>query len=205
MLINENPSQKEKFIKSEVLPQSKKKRSSNFCRSFWNWTFQIIVWCCITLYILDYFKILNLNYSKREDLLISIGVSYIIYMILEFYSPTCRYLFNKKHSDMINLKMGVLFKTKPIIHWSGEAYHYEKHTESYTDSDGTDHTRTVTEKVTSFRDSKKFYFPSHRDVSGLFLLRNSKGKSFIKLNLDYEINFADSISYSDYINEKKKI
>ena len=136
-----------------------------------------------------------MNDDERIVLLIATGVDYLIYMIFEFCSPTCRYLYNKKHSDKANVKMGVLFKTKPIIHWSGSAYHFETHTSYETDEDGHTYLSTTTSKVISFRDSKNFSFLSHRDVSGLFLLRNSKGKSFIKLNLDYEINFADSISY----------
>ena len=47
---------------------------------------------------------------------------------------------------------------------------------------------------------------SARDVSGLFLLdiakENASQKAFIKLHLQKEVNFADSISYSDYIMQK---
>lgn len=204
MLINENLNPEEKLIQSEILPQSKKKRSGTFRISFWNWTFQLNVWAGITLVILDRSKILIINDNERVVLLIATGVNYLIYMIFEFCSPTCRYLFNKKHGDKANLKMGVLFKTKPIIQWSGSAYHYETYTYTDIDANGYTHTETRTIKETTFRDSKNFSFLSHRDVSGLLLLRNSKGKSFIKLNLDFEINFAESISYSNYIIEKNK-
>ncbi len=45
-----------------------------------------------------------------------------------------------------------------------------------------------------------------RDVSGIFMFNigkeNIKGKSYIKLILNEEINFADEISYQDYMIQK---
>ena len=81
ILINENLNPEEKLIISEILPQSKKKRTGTFCISFWNWTFQLIVWAGITLLILDRSKILIMNDDERIVLLIATGVDYLIYMI----------------------------------------------------------------------------------------------------------------------------
>ena len=46
---------------------------------------------------------------------------------------------------------------------------------------------------------------SFQDVSGLFILNQEKMKNavFIKLELDKEINFADNISYYDYLMQKQ--
>ena len=187
---------------SEVLPQAKKKRSGNFCISFWDWTLQIIVWVLIALILLQYYNVIYPEKFDTTTLYYSLLFAYIIYLILEFCSPTCSYLVHKNTSSNAYKKMGILFKTKPVIHWSGSAYHYETRTRIVTDSEGRSHTETYTETVYTFHDSKDFSFYSHRDVSGLFLLRDGAGKAFIKLNLDFEINFAESISYSDYIQAK---
>ena len=47
---------------------------------------------------------------------------------------------------------------------------------------------------------------SARDVSGLFYIneKNHGRKSYIKLELEAEIYFADEISYYDYMFQKKK-
>ena len=65
-------------------------------------------------------------------------------------------------------------------------------------------TRTRTRKVVTHRETVTFPYYSCRDVSGLFQLKNSReeamGKTYIKLELLEEINFADSVSYMDYEN-----
>ena len=57
-------------------------------------------------------------------------------------------------------------------------------------------------RVTTWRETVTFPYYSARDVSGLFELKKSReeamGKTYIKLELTPEINFADSISYMDY-------
>ena len=57
-------------------------------------------------------------------------------------------------------------------------------------------------RVTTHRETVSFPYYSARDVSGLFELKNSReeamGKTYIKLELTPEINFADNLSYMDY-------
>ena len=61
-------------------------------------------------------------------------------------------------------------------------------------------------KVVTNRDSYNLPYYSTKDVSGVFFIENgacsSSKKTFIKLYLQKEINFVDSISYNDYLNQK---
>jgi hypothetical protein len=63
-------------------------------------------------------------------------------------------------------------------------------------------TTTTTRRVVTHRETVSFPYYSARDVSGLFELKNSReeamGKTYIKLELTPEINFADNLSYMDY-------
>ena len=59
-------------------------------------------------------------------------------------------------------------------------------------------------RVVTYEETVTFPYYSARDVSGLFELKNSReeamGKTYIKLELITEINFADNLSYMDYEN-----
>ena len=104
--------------------------------------------------------------------------------------------------------MSRIYKTGPEFTFHCQCYHYETHYEHYTDSDGNDQTREVTRRVDTYSETKRMPYCSTRDVSGLFLLdidkANIKKKYFIKIHLIKDIKFADAISYSDYLNFKKK-
>ena len=102
-------------------------------------------------------------------------------------------------------KMGQLFQTPPEIMFHCECYHYE--TEYYTvrTVDGYS-TRSRTIKVTTYTENFAMPYYSARDVSGLFYLNceeaHVKQKPYIQLELLTEVNFADPISYMDYMAYK---
>ena len=87
-----------------------------------------------------------------------------------------------------------LFSTHPEIIFHCECYHYRYRP--------TREGRSTKERVTTYREDYSLPYYSSRDVSGLFILNCDKelvkNKSFIQLELENEINFADSISYMDY-------
>ena len=99
-----------------------------------------------------------------------------------------------------------LFSTPPVINFHAECYHYETHHYTTKDSEGKVKHHTEQRRVVTHTDSYNLPYYSTKDVSGLFLLRmdlaQAKNKAFIKLHLQKEVNFADSISYMDYINQK---
>ena len=186
---------------SMMLKQDKKTRSGNACLSFACWFFQLATWGLIGFFIVTFIGTGELQVPG-----ILLGISYVTYIILEFSSPTCSYLMNKQVDQGMYEKMGRLFATPPVINFYAECYHYETHTYTTTNSEGKTETHTETRKVVTHTDSYNMPYYSTKDVSGLFLLRmdiaQAKQKAFIKLHLQKEINFADAISYSDYLTQK---
>ena len=167
------------------------------------WIFQTIIWLSIIAIIVG--KIINNKYVLIIGF-IFFGITYPIYIIIQFCSTTCQYLKNINTDQNMYEKMGRLFITPPVINFYAECYHYVTHHYTTRDKKGHTHRRSTTRKVVTYRDSYNLPYYSCKDVSGLFLLNSNeaeiKNKIFIKLNLKKEINFADTISYSDYIGQK---
>jgi hypothetical protein len=102
--------------------------------------------------------------------------------------------------------MSIYFRTPPIISWSCECYHYETHHYTTTNDKGEIEHHTTTEKVVTYTGSSAMTYYSSRDISGPFLLncdeKNVNQKYYIKLELNDEVNFADSFTASDYLIQK---
>ena len=165
------------------------------------WIFQTICWASLILFIFMYTKD-----SKSVDYIVIFGIFYLFYLIIEFCSPTSRYLCHKSSNQGMYEKMGRNFRTPPEICFHCECYHYVNVTYHTRDKNGHTHTHTRREKRVSYRENCIFPFYSERDVSGLFYLNCGKAyiekKHYIKLELKEEINFADAISYYDYERAK---
>jgi len=191
----------ERNIQINKLIKEKKKRSGSCIYSFFCWTFQILTWISLILVYLENKGIYYLSFIKIPPIFFL--VSYIIYLILEFCSSTCRYLFNK-HENLYS-KLRKIFSSLPEIIFKCECYHYETRTYIVRDSNGS-HEETETVKVVTHTETYSLPYYSFQDVSGLFILSQElekiKNAIFIKLELDKEINFADNISYYDYLREK---
>lgn len=162
--------------------------------------FQPLTWISlISTIIID--KLYN---HVSEYLLYILFCSYIIYIILELCSSTCRFLIDKKENLYTRLKK--IYSSLPKILFKCECYHYEITHYTVTDSKGRTYTRTRSKKVVTHRETYSFPYYSFQDVNGLFILNQEKMKNavFIKLELDKEINFADNISYYDYLMQKQQ-
>ena len=173
-------------------------KEKNCCYITACWIFQVLCW--ITL-----IPIIVLYFNKKEIsqiILISFGLSYIIYIFLEFCSKTGKYLCNINSGGGIYQKMGTYFQTPPLINLHCECYHYESRIKNTTDSEGKRRIEKSRTKVTTHKETYKLSYYSVRDISGLFCLNCDKAyahkKQYIKLKLKEEINFADAISYYDY-------
>ena len=171
------------------------------CRTTVNWIFQIFCWASLILAIIMFTKDPN-----SVGYFVLFGVIYLIYLILEFCSPTSRYLCHKSSDQGMYEKMGRNFRTPPEICFHCECYHYVNVTYYTRDKNGHRHRHTRREKRVSYRENYIFPYYSERDVSGLFYLNCEKAyiekKHYIKLELKEEINFADAISYYDYDRAK---
>lgn len=156
-------------------------------KNIFGWVFQILLWITIIFYFI----------FKNTKSLGGIGLElltliYIIYLVLEFFSETSMFLCNKKKNKGINEKMVEYFKAPPTITLNCESYHYEN--------------KNGDKEVITYKEDYIFPYYSQRDVSGLFYINCDKAnaikKKYIKLVLDVEVNFADSISYYDYQVQK---
>ena len=184
-----------------VLDQGPQKEKNCCCNTFC-WIFQILTWgaliASIVLVLTDGIPVIFPVFA----------VLYIVYLILEFCSPTAKYLCNKSSDLGMYHKMGKLFQTPPEINFHCECYHMVTRIHTSVDKDGHVNTYTTTEKVVTYREIYKLPYYSARDVSGLFYLNceraNIEKKYYIKLELKEEINFADAISVYDYEKEKSE-
>ena len=181
----------------------------------------LLVIAAIVVFILTFVTNIGIQQSYMLYILI---IVYILFLICEFCSPTFSFLRNKTNESGIKNKYGILVQTRPVIQFYCECYHYVTKTVRYNPprkgggrrsggrksggrkSGGRkrSRTRTTVKKVVTHRETAIFPYYSCRDVSGLFQLKNSReeamGKTYIKLELLEEINFADDVSYMDYEN-----
>lgn len=192
LLIQENPTQNQ----SEAKPNCSVK-----CIRIYLWFLQILTWLLLLIVI---------GLSSSKDYIIPLcffSTVYLLYVLNEvLLSPTSKYLRNINTNDSIFQKIGSYFKIPPQITFHCSCFHYVTYTRTYTDAKGNISRSTVTERVVTHSETLKFPYYSVRDVSGLFYLNCDpnliQNKSFIKLELSEEINFADAISYMDYLFEK---
>lgn len=185
-----------------MLDQGEQKEH-NRTYNFFCWLFLLGVWGIVIAGIVLYF----VKSYTSNTIYVALGIVYFIYLILEFCSPTSRYLLHKRKDQHMYEKMGKLFKTPPEIQFHCECYHYRTvHYTTRTKYGVQHHTRQ--EKVVTHRETFDLPYYSERDVSGLFYLNCDaayvQSKHYIKLKLKEEINFADEVSYMDYENEKEK-
>ena len=184
------------------LSQGHKSREDTLLNYFC-WFFSIVLWALIGLII--YYKIYEENKIRFKKCLISFIFYYIVYNILQYYSPTFKYLLNKDKLSF-HAKMGEIFQMKPEVILKNTKYHYEVEIVTYTDDHGNTRQGKRAFRVWDDKDVESMKYKSFRDVSGLLVLNSGKSKKIIKayveLEIKLEINFADTISYSDY--EKAK-
>jgi hypothetical protein len=162
------------------------------------WFLQIGLWVLIgwNFYAISHRQEI---YGNRfpTHLLIFVIMIYIFYVVLNFASPIASYLSNKHKSDSIHDFIKKMCTGAPGLKWDLECYHYYY----------TGRKKTKKHKSVTYRESRNFQFFTWRDISGLFLLDSHKVfrslmKSFIKLELNLEIEFADDITKLDYQMQK---
>ena len=182
------------IIQSEKQPQKNKKRSESCRYCFFCWLLSIFIWGFIILFL---YYLLFEKKKRYEYLFINIP-AYIIYFILELCSESNKYLCRKRKNKEIKLNelLESLFKAQPNV----SVYCECSHTESEYVSDG-DEGHYETSTVVSYSENVPIKYYSCRDVSGLFVLnvneKNINKKAYIKLELNTEINFADTVSYKE--------
>jgi len=192
------------FIQSLKLSQGHNSYS-DYLLNIFCWFFSIVVWLLIGLIV--YYSIYENNPVMKKKCIISLVFYYIVYIILQYYSPTFKYLLNKEKLSL-KAKMGEFFAMKPEVILKSKSYHYIQERYSYEDNDGNRKEGTRTVRVWSGDYTKSMKYKSFRDISGLLALNCGKSrkirKAYVELEIKLEINFADALSYSDYEKEKTK-
>ena len=130
------------------------------------------------------------------------AIFYVAYFILELCSPIVKVLRkNILDKDIVEI-MRLIFAAQPYFNLFIEKY-------EYTNRYG--RTRNVEKILRENYYSRNDYFLvySYRDISGPFILNideeNLKKKDFIKLDLQFEIYFIDTISCYDLDKYKQDI
>ena len=129
------------------------------------------------------------------------AIFYVVYFILELCSPIAKILRkNILDKDLLEIMM-LIFAAQPYIHLFCESFNYKFVEHEYTNKHGKTRTETRMEREDYYTRSEDFLIYSYRDISGPFILNideeNLKKKVFIKLDLQIEINFIDTISCYD--------
>ena len=149
---------------------------------------QILLLVPLILYLLTIFSDIKF---EESTILIFFIVAYVLYIIIEFNSPTFSFLRNKINQDEIKSILFTLIKTNPTIELEYNMYQPNVNNKKYEIN------KIGTTNV-------NFPYYCSRDVSGLLeldILKDSlKDKAFVALNIEYEINFADELSFMDYEN-----
>ena len=155
------------------------------CKICVGWFLQILVIAALVFLIFSCIKKFNGWYY----VILGFIVIYGLYLYQFLNANTYKFLSNISNSEGIYNILEKNFTQSPEIDVNIRCYHYTGSSRRHTRG-----------SVTKFK--KTFIFPyySWKDISGLFLLKQDKIKKypFLKLYLKKEINFADSISYSDY-------
>ena len=164
--------------------------------TFLSWFTTFLVWALLGLLI--YIIKTEVAFAALVGALFLI--SYALHLLMMFRSPTIRHLANKVTETKLHTKMGEHFRSTPEITFDSLCYHYRDR-KCYPQNGPS------TIQVLTYREIFKLPYYSTKDVSGLFILNagetKENSKPYVQLKLDAEINFADAISYSDYIYQKE--
>ena len=168
------------------------------------WFLQVVDWILLSALII----VIILRPELVKKMSVAFGIFHFIYIMVEIFSPTGKYLCHKSSGEGMYEKMGRYFKNIPKIIFHCDCYHNEINYYTTTDKLGRVHQHHETVKVITFTEDYEMPYYSVRDVSGLFYLNCdqaiAKKKLYIKLKVKEEINFADAISIMDYQNEIDK-
>ena len=109
-----------------------------------------------------------------EIAFIVFGFCYLVYLILEFSSPTSKYSCHKSSCQGMYEKIGKYFQTPPEIKFYAECYHIEYIHYTKTDRKGRTKYYTKPQKVVTHKETYTLSYYSERDVIDLFYLNCEK-------------------------------
>lgn len=157
-----------------------------------NWICQIITWVLLIIVIIS---IIYKGFST--DIFIPFfffAIGYITYLGINFSSKENILLSSIEENRPMFSYMEGLYTAAPVIRMKSVSYHFFNATKK--------------NKVIAYKDEYEMPYYSYRDVSGVFMLdlkdMKNNSKAYIQLALKKEINFADGVSYDDYMKRKNE-
>ena len=164
------------------IEENTKPRCSKICAG---WFLQILILPALAFLIFSCIK----QFKGWKYVIFGFIFIYAMYLYQFLNANSIKFLSNISNSEGIYKILEKNFTQPPEINVDVRCYHSSVNS-----------SRSTRRSVTTFK--KKFIFPyySWKDISGLFLLKQDKTKKypFLRLYLKSDINFADSISYSDF-------
>ena len=161
------------------------------CKILINWFLQIMVSLSLSIMI-----IIIIITKKMESPIpfIIFMFFYIIYIIVNLCSETAKILKEIQFNEGIEKILNDLFSQPPKINIYINCFDLKINNNGTSDS-------------ISYRKNVDFAYYSWKDVSGILKLGNNENKKypFIKLYLDYDIYYADSMSIYDLNRFKDKL
>ena len=188
------------FEENVKIQSIKSSEETKCCCECFCWLFQLAVWTSFTFIFYCLY-----DYKCNEVVMVPIscfGPFYFLYIIFEFCSKEFKYLCNKSSKGVYEI-MGDLFKAPPSLILGIECYDEWETVEEHVKEDGTIEKSRSYDRTTKYVNDHIIPYYSSRDVSGLFHINSDINA--IRLELTEEINFADSISYYNYLQEKEYI
>ena len=129
-------------------------------------------------------------------------IVYILFIIFQLCSTWVIYLENKNNNLTLKSEITKIFRAVPDITFYAECFHYVNSSTNNKEKEC-----KGKKKYMKYNDYYNLPYFSSRDISGTFVINDNssfcQSKSFIKLTLKSEINFADEISYADYLKQKE--
>lgn len=163
--------------------------------SYFSWSAQIALSTSSLIFIISF---LTKYFIISPYLLLAIWfISYTVYIIMAFNLQVYHYLSNSHMMPSLQNYIEMLLCQPADIYFNAECYHME--------AQNNDSHFSYLQKVISHQTSFPFNYYSCKDISGLLHLQTliAKNNAFVILNLEYEIYLFDSLSNSDYLNQKQ--
>lgn len=178
---------------TDEINQTKKDDCCSTCRMVFSWIIQLALIAQLILMGLSLTYVIPYTMAY----VVTVSITYVLYIIFELCSSTFSYLMNISESQSIHSTMQKLFETPIRIIFNVTCYHYEWRTH-YNGKRRT----TTREKVITFVGSKDFVYYSWLDISGHFLLDTKEAIMndeilFIKLRLDDSYECFDQYTNMD--------
>ena len=170
---------------------------------------QIALWGTIPFFIYSFQQEPTVDELKVDTLKpLTTGLLvflYIVYLVNNLlFSRFFRFLYTLANQKPLHKVVSSIVNKAPKISFIFDSYHYVNGRANSNYTEGSSLSSDVLSKVVTHSETLDFKIYSYRDISGvLCLASNSKCKKrFVSLTLDFEFNFADSITMYDYIKQK---